>query len=257
MKAIVSQNVAYIIGRVSTWSGVRAIVLQYFVEKDIYDPNFSITLDVYYDGVIPSSGERSGLFPNAQFFETSHLNDKDRFILKDMPIRISYKECGQVDEVISALSGDKWLSMERGTYLFYRIATGTVEWTRDKWINEVRTKLDNLPDSFWNFWIESCRHRIDHFLGDMRASAIKDDALYFHLSLGDFLRASVKLLFAVNNVFEPGPRDYTASLALLEIIPEGFEANWKSLLREDAELPPERKRELAELLTRSLLELNP
>lgn len=255
MKAKVSQSVLDIVDSINKWSGIRAIVLQYFAEKDIYDPNFSITMDVYNDGEIPDSQERLGVFSGAQFFETSHLDDKDRFLLNEMPIRLSYKKCEQVDAIIAALKGDKWLSIEKGTYLFYRIATGTVEWFRDGWINEVREKIDNLPDTFWSLWVETCRHRVDHLLGNMAASALKNDALYFQLSLGDYLRSVARMLFAINHVFEPGPRDYTASLDLLEIRPEGFEARWASLLREDTELPPERKREVADILARSLFVL--
>jgi hypothetical protein len=66
-----------------------------------------------------------------------------------------------------------------------------------------------------------------------------------------------ELLFAINHVFEPGPRDFTASLALLETLPAGFDANWESLLREDRELPEDRKREIAELLARSVFSLRP
>ena len=86
---------------------------------------------------------------------------------------------------------------------------------------------------------------------------MKEDDLYFRLSLSRFLRSVTELLFAVNHVFEPGPRDYTASLGLLENLPAGFDANWGSLLREDSELPPDRKRELAELLARGVFSLRP
>ncbi|OQX28843.1 MAG: hypothetical protein B0D92_06860 [Spirochaeta sp. LUC14_002_19_P3] len=255
MKARVSQNVNKIVSTVSTWSGVKAVVLQHFAERDIYDPNFSVSLDVYQDGDIPNRDERSGLFPDAQFFESSHLTQKDRFILQDMPIRISYKSCHKIDEIIQALDSEKWLSMESGTYMFYRIATGVIEWARDDWMEKVVHKLDQLPNSFWKLIIDACQRRIEHYLGDLGASSMKDDALYFNLSLSGYLQSVVKLLFAVNHTFESGPRDYTAALPLLEIMPDGFEANWTSLLRENDSLPPERKREIAELLTKSLFSL--
>lgn len=255
MKVRVIQNVNKIVSTISTWSGVRAIVLQHFAERDIYDPNFSVTLDVYQDGDIPDKDERPGLFPEAQFFESSRLTPKDRFILQDMPIRISYKSCRQIDEIIQALDSEKWLSMESGTYLFYRMATGVITWARDDWMEKVVHKLDQLPDSFWKFMIDSCQRRIDHYLGDLGASSMKDDILYFNLSLSGYLQSVVKLLFAVNHTFESGPRDYTAALSLLEIMPDGFEANWLCLLREDDYLPQERKREIAELLTKSIYSL--
>ena len=257
MKAKVKNTVDSIVGVLGNWKGIRAVVLQHFAEKDIYDPNFSITLDVFRDAEIPGRDEREAAFADSRYFESSHTKTKDRFMMDDLPVRISYKDSARVDAVIDAVGSGDWLSMERGTYLFHRIATGSVVWSRDKWMDGVLGKLDTLPDSFWTTWLESCHSRIDHFLGDMGAAALKDDALYFRFSLSGFLKASGELLFAVNKVFEPGPRDYSATLALLENLPDGFEANWASLLRDDSELQPERKREVAQVLAKSLFPLRP
>jgi hypothetical protein len=257
MKVKVRKVVDDIVDILKVWKGVRAVVLQHFVEKDIFDPNFSITLDVFRSDGIPGIDEREKLFTGARYFESSRMRSKDRFMQDDLPVRISYKDTARVDAVLAKTDQEGWLSMERGTYLFHRIATGTVVWSGDDWINGVLEKLDRLPDSFWSTWIESCHRRLDHFLGDLGAAALKDDPLYFRLSLSGFLRLAAELLFALNHVFEPGPRDYTASLALLEILPDGFAANWDSLLRDDAELPPDRKREIAELLVRGLFALSP
>ncbi len=257
MKTKVKKVVDEITEVLKTWEGIETVILQHFVEKDIYDPNFSITLDVFKSGDIPENAYREAAFPEARYFESSRVKNKDRFILEDLPVRISYKDSERVDAVIAATAGESWLLKERGTYLFHRIATGTVIWTRGEWINGILEKLDNLPGSFWTQWVESCNRRIDHLLSDLRAASLKGDALYFNLSLSGFLKTIAEVLFAVNHVFEPGPRDYTASLGLLEVLPEGFEANWGSLLRDDAELPRDRKREIAELLARGVFSLNP
>ena len=257
MKAKVKNAVDGIVDVLKGWDGVRAVVLQHFVEKDVYDPNFSITLDVFRDAPLPDRETRASAFADARYFESSRMKTKDRFMMGELPVRISYKDTDRVDAVLDAVGGEEWLSMERGTYLFHRIATGTLAWSRDDWMTGVLAKLDILPDSFWTAWSESCHRRIDHYLSDMAAAAMKDDALYFQLSLSGFLRAAGELLFAVNKVFEPGPRDYTATLALLEDVPEGFEANWASLLRDDGELQPDRKREVAGLLAKGLFSLNP
>ena len=257
MKVKVKKVVDEIVGVLKDWDGVQAVVLQHFVEKDIYDPNFSITLDVFRDSDIPGRELRETSFPGAQYFESSRVKMKDRFMMGDLPIRISYKNTERVDTVLAATDGESWLLKERGTYLFHRIATGSVVWTRGEWIKGVLEKLDNLPDSFWVVWTESCHRRIDHFLSDLGAASLKDDSLYFNLSLSGFMKSVIEVLFAVNHVFEPGPRDFTASLALLETLPEGFKANWASLLRDDAELPADRKREIAELLARGVFALTP
>jgi hypothetical protein len=205
MKAKVKKVVDQIVEILKEWNGVEAVVLQHFAEKDIYDPNFSVTLDVFRKGEIPDKDKRQVHFKDADFFESSSTSVKDRFMLGDLPVRISYKDTVRVDAVLNAIEGNSWMSMERGTYLFHRIATGTVVWTRGDWIKAVLSKLDSLPEDFWSTWIDSCNHRIDHFLGDIGASSIKEDELYFRLSLSGFLKAVAECLFAVNQVFEPGP----------------------------------------------------
>ena len=257
MKNKVRRNVKDIVDVLSSWSAVRAVVLQHFAEKDVYDPGFSVTLDVFLDGEIPDRDQRADLFPRSEYFESSRINNKDRFIMQELPVRISYKDCKRVDMVLSAVDTDDWLSYERDTYLFHRIATGTLEWNRDDWMNTILRKLDELPESLWRQWIDSCQRRIDHYLGDLGAASMKDDPLYFQISLAGFLKSMIQLLSAINHVFEPGPRDYSASLALLEEVPEGFEANWSSLLRADGELPAYRKHEIAEILARGVFAMNP
>lgn len=256
MKAKVKKVVDEIVGVLKDWDGVQTVILQHFVEKDVYDPNFSVTLDVFTDGDIPEMEAREASFPGSRYFESSRVSTKDRFMMGDLPVRISYKDTSRVDAVLEVTDSEAWLSRERGTYLFHRIATGSVEWSRDKWIDGVLKKLDNLPDSFWSAWIDSCHRKIDHYLGDVGAASMKGDQLYFQLSLSGFMKSVVEVLFAVNHVFESGPRDYTASLGLLETVPDGFDANWRSLLRDDAELPADRKREIAELLARGLFAIN-
>jgi len=257
MKAKVQKVVDRIAAVLKEWDGVQAVILQHFVEKDIYDPNFSITLDVFRNKDIPGIESRETAFSDALYFESSREKNKDRFILEELPVRISYKDSERVDAVLSATGGESWLSKERGTYLFHRIATGTVVWSRGEWLGKVLEKLDNLPDSFWIQWADSCNRRIDHLLGDLGAASLKGDAFYFNLSLSGFMKTIAEVLFAVNHVFEPGPRDYSASLGLLEVLPDGFEANWGSLLRDDTELPSDRKREIAELLARGVFSLSP
>lgn len=255
MKVKVQKVVNDIVEIIKLWDGVQTVILQHFVEKDIYDPHFSITLDVFRDSRIPDKVERAVAFPNIRYFETSSSKEKDRFLMEDLPVRISYKDTSRVENVLELTCDDRWLSRERGTYLFHRISTGTVVWSRTDWIDKILERLDNLPDVFWSTWIESCHRRIDHFLGDLGAATMKNDLLYFRLSLSGFLRVIVEILFAINHMFESGPRVFTASLALMEVLPEGFEASWESLLREDESLPPHRKKEIADILARGVFAL--
>ena len=118
MKTKVKKNVDTIVEVLKDWEGVQAIVLQHFAEKDIYDPNFSITLDVFRDGSIPGNEQRQAAFPEARYFDTSRMKMKDRFMMNDLPVRISYKDTVRVDAVLATVDEDTWLTMERGTYLF-------------------------------------------------------------------------------------------------------------------------------------------
>ena len=52
MKVKVRKVVDEIVAVLKSWDGVQVVVLQHFVEKDIYDPNFSITLDVFKNQII-------------------------------------------------------------------------------------------------------------------------------------------------------------------------------------------------------------
>jgi hypothetical protein len=76
-----------------------------------------VTLDVYRDGDIPERDERQKAFPEALYFDSSRVKNKDRFMLEDLPIRISYKDCARVDAVLQETHGESWLSMERGSIL--------------------------------------------------------------------------------------------------------------------------------------------
>ncbi|MCG8453421.1 MAG: hypothetical protein MI717_09605 [Spirochaetales bacterium] len=257
MKVKVKRIVQGIVDVLKEWDSVNAVVLQQFAEKDIYDPNFSVTLDVFRTDAMPKAELRENAFQGAQYFEASKMKNKDRFLIEDLPVRISYKDTVRVDAIMDAVAREDWLSMERGTYLFHRIATGTVVWKRDAWMDGVLSGLDSLPASFWQTWYQSCRRRVDHLLGDLGAAVITEDVFYFRVSLSEFLRGVAEYLLCVNKVFEPGPRDISAALSVLDILPEGFEANWKSLLRNDSELPPDRKRDIAELLARSIYFLEP
>lgn len=256
MKARVKKLADGLVGVLADWNGVQAVTLQHFAEKDIYDPNFSVSFDVFCREHIPEPEQRRNAFPDASYFEASPAGTKDRFMAGDLPVRISYKECRRIEEAVDAASGNAGaLPGEQDTYLFYRLATGSELLSVEDWLAGIRSRLDQLPESFWTAWTNSSRDKLDHLLGDLGAAAIQDDALYFRLSLSGFLKAAAEFLFSVNHVFQPGPRDVTGVLSLLETLPDGFEANWQSLLRESEELPPQRKRDVAEVLARSLFAL--
>ena len=64
---------------------------------------------------------------------------------------------------------------------------------------------------------------------------------------------TLSFLFAVNRTFEPSARLLVEKVLELPRLPDGFRGRFESMLRDDPELPRERKREIAELLVKSIL----
>ena len=66
----------------------------------------------------------------------------------------------------------------------------------------------------------------------------------------------ISFLFAYNRKFESSGRMLMQRLRALPQLPDGFLGRLDTFVRADNELSPERKREIAELIARSLLELS-
>ena len=84
---------------------------------------------------------------------------------------------------------------------------------------------------------------------------MREDPLFFALSMSRFLRGLASFLFALNRQFEPPARLLAGHLAGLARLPDGFVGRFESLLREEPELNRERKCEIAGLLARSVLSM--
>jgi hypothetical protein len=84
---------------------------------------------------------------------------------------------------------------------------------------------------------------------------LRGDELGYALFLAQFLRGLSAYLFALNRRFEPHQRLLASELLSLPRLPDGFAGRFESLLREEPELPRERKREVAELLARSVIKM--
>jgi hypothetical protein len=122
-------------------------------------------------------------------------------------------------------------------------------------MESIRAALGKLPAEFWIFLAEVGQKTIEHSLADLQAAALATDEYFFIQSLAGFLTSVSRLLFAVNRRFEPSGRTMGKSILELEVIPENFRGRYWNLLRQDNELDLQRKAEVAELLTRSLLPL--
>ncbi|MCK5672011.1 MAG: hypothetical protein KAH95_01470 [Spirochaetales bacterium] len=255
MKRKVERISTTLVDILKTIPGVDSILLNESAETDIVNPYFFLSLDVYCQGSFPDVNERRKLFTEAGAFESSHVNVKDRFFLEDIPVRIEYKEKDRINTIVNDNEGNLWAFHDNGTYMFYRIQTGRVMYQNSDWIETVRKKIITLPESFWGALRESSMRSMEHYLVDLSSASLNSDNLFYIVSLSGYLKYLCSFLFVINRKFEPSRRRLADQIMELDILPENFAGRFDSLIREDTEFPPERKREVAKLLTKSLIYL--
>jgi len=255
MKRKVERISTTLVDILKTIPGVDSILLNESAETDIVNPYFFISLDVYCKGSFPDISERRKLFEEAGAFETSHVNVKDRFFIEDLPVRIEYKDKDRIDTIINDNEGNLWVFHDNGTYMFYRLQTGSIMYQKSNWIKTVRQIISNLPESFWGALRESSLKSMEHYLVDLSSAALNSDNLFYIVSLSGYIKYLCSFMFVINRKFEPSRRRLADQIMELDILPENFAGRFDSLIREDAEFPPSRKREVAKLLTKSLIYL--
>ena len=256
MKFKVKEVTDELVKRISNWETVEIITCTDAATMDIYDPYFSITLDVYYrkDG-IPSGKQREEYFSDTYFFEASTVSLKDRFMMEDFPIRIEYKELEAIEHLIDELDNPDSVYREKGTYIFHRLEEGILLYEKTEWLKNIRKKLEKMPDMFWPIFREASQSRMEHYLSDLGASVFQKDSLYYKISLAGFLNYACCTLFAINKKFEPSAKRFHELIGKLPVLPAGFMANFDVLLRMDDNLSIERNREVAELLAKGIIGL--
>jgi hypothetical protein len=233
----ISQQLA---GVLTAWPEVEAVVLGETAESGVLDPYFAIALDVYHRGELPAGTERRVRFGSPAVFET-------------VPEQPSLQEAGRFEELLERIESRQWVFHDSSPGLFHRLAQGQALYVRSPWLEECRRRMLSLPDHYWGVVLEGSQRAFSYALTDLKASALRDDGLFFIIAMARFVRALVSFLFALNRRFEPGLRQLSGQLARLERIPDGFAGRFESLLREEPELDRERKCEIADLLARSAL----
>ncbi len=251
----IQRAVTEIVGRISSWDSVDTISM---VEsgEDLYDPYFFISFDVYCTSDIPDESRRRTVFEDSVAFESLQSNRKDRFLLRDIPFRIEYKDLRRFDEIINAAKASEVVQRDSGTYMFYRLKESQILYQKSDWIDEVRKDLDALNDQFWDGLRAALEARMEHFLGDLHAAVVREDSLFFLISSAGFIRSLFSVLFAINHRFEPSARGLYQQVQELPIVPDPFAGRLDSFLRsESSSMTPQRKKEVAELMARSVLAL--
>jgi hypothetical protein len=237
----------------SEWPEVEAVVLGEAAESWILDPYFVIPLDVYHHFELPPGSERRALFGSPPAFESLPGLSQDRFLISDLPVRVRYQEVGRFVELLDRIEAQRWVFHDAPPGLFHRLVNGQPLYRRTAWVGECRDRLNRLPDHYWNVLQEGSKRSFAYALTDLQAAAMREDSLFFALSLSRFLLGLLSFLFALNRRFEPPARLLSKNLTGLARLPDGFGGRFESLLREEPELTRERKCEIAGLLARSVL----
>ena len=248
----ISQRLA---DQLAAWPEVEAVVLGESAGSLILDPYFIIPLDVYHRFELPPGSERRVLFGSPPAFESLTGLSQDRFLLSDLPVWVRYQEVGLLAELLERIEARRWVFHDSSPGLFYRMVQGQPLFQRSAWAEQCRERLNRLPDSYWSVLMEGSKRSFAYALTDLQAAALREDSLFFALSLSRFLRGLASFLFAHNRRFEPPARLLTRSLAGLARLPDGFAGRFESLLREEPTLNRDRKCEIAGLLARSMLSM--
>lgn len=239
--------------RIAAWDCVDAITIAESAQADFDDPYFFVSLDVFYSGEVPPLDVRRKVFQDAGAFESSTVAMKDRFLIDGVPVRIEYKDKSRIDEVLTQVEKNLWVFRQTGTYMFYRLQTGTVLFQRSDWIEQTRQRLGKLPDSFWRLLAASCQATMEHYLSDLNAAVFRNDDFFYLISRAGFIKSFCSMLFVLNRRFEPSGRKLLEQIFSLPRLPENFRGRFESFITEDPEFPPLRKREVAELLAKSII----
>jgi hypothetical protein len=254
MDAILRITTEKVLPAVQKWDSVDAVVVLRF-GTDRYDPSFFISYDVYYTGDIPDASKREGVFDFAAGFESTFDGQKDRILVDDVPVRLEYKPSeivtADVERARDPHEGDSLLN----TYGFYRLVNGEAILERSDWLSRTRELLTALPDEFWTRRTAVLRSRMDHVLADLSSAVFAEEELFYYLSLAAFLSTLSALLFSINHRFEPAGRILNDQLQKLPVLPDEFGTRLQYLLRSDTAVTGKRKREVAELITWSVLRL--
>jgi hypothetical protein len=246
-------------GIISQWPGVECITLNEAALPDTLDPYFALILDVFCSAPIPGAEERCRLYgSDVAAFESSGLNEKDRFLIGDIPVRLEYKNTKKIDELVGIADIKNeflWLIKDSGTYAFYRLENGDIIFSRSEWIHGIRKRLKELPDQFWIEMRNIVQSKMEHFLADLGAASFQQDHFHYLIASAGFIKAACLTLFCVNRRFEPSHRAYMKQVCELPVLPETFLAQFETFLENSPDRTLESRFYLARLMATKIIAL--
>jgi hypothetical protein len=233
----------------SEWPGVECITLNEAALSDILHPYYALILDVFFSSPIPGAEERRRLYgDDVTVFEHSGRNEKDRFLIGNIPVRIEYKFTGKTEEMVSLADtkpDSPGFIKDSGTYGFYRLVNGEIIFSRNNWITGIRKRLEKLGDPFWTEMRGVVQSKMEHILSDLGAASFQQDDFFYLVSSAGFCRAACLTLFCINHRFEPSYRAYYKQVKELPLLPDSFCTEFELFLRRDSGMTGERKFALA------------
>ncbi|MDR0456527.1 MAG: DUF4037 domain-containing protein [Treponema sp.] len=246
-------------GILSQWPGVECITLNEAAMPDILDPYFALILDVFCSGPIPHAQERCQIYgSDAAAFESSGQNEKDRFLIGDIPVRLEYKFIEKIEELVSIADtklDSLWLIKDSGTYGFYRLANGEIVFSRSNWIHDIRKRLAHIGDTFWKNMRGAAQSKMEHFLSDLGAASFQGDEFHYLIASAGFIKTACLVLFCINRRFEPSHRAYYRQVLELPVLPVSFSAELENFLDTAAGAVMERRFTLAKLIAKGIVAL--
>jgi hypothetical protein len=253
MKRKVNRIAKALADRLALHEGVQAVLLGEAADIEVFDPYFTIDLDVYVAGAPPGLEARRILLPDLQAFETSPISTVDRFLVEELPASTHFIRTADVDRMLLRITEQSWVFHEPGTNALYRIERGEPLYSRDGWLEEARSVLAHVPPQFW--WQAKLRafSLAERALADLGAAAHRSDDLFFLVSSARLVRCVASFLFAANRQFEPSDRMLGERIAALPVVPEGLTGRLDSFMRPIGEVSKDARREIAEHIVRSLM----
>ncbi|MDR1252577.1 MAG: DUF4037 domain-containing protein [Treponema sp.] len=243
----------------SKWPAVECITLNEAALPDTLDPYFALILDVFCSGSIPGAEERCRFYgDDVAAFEGSGQDEKDRFLIGDIPVRLEYKFTGKIEELVSIADTKQeflWLIKDSGTYGFYRLVQGEIIFSRSNWINEIRGRLENPGDQFWAETRSAVQSKMEHFLLDLGAACFQGDEFHYLIASAGFIKMACLTLFCINRRFEPSHRAYYKQVRELPILPGSFPAEFENFLDTHPDMTMERRFTLAKLIAKGIIVL--
>jgi len=246
-------------GILSLWEGVECITLNEAAHPDILDPYFALILDVFYSAPIPGADERCHLYgEDVAAFESSGQSEKDRFLIGDIPVRLEYKKTSKINELVNIACTNHdslWLIKDSGTYGFYRLANCDIVFSRSNWIHDVRKRLENTGDFFWQEMRSAVQLKMEHFLSDLGAACFQQDKFHYLIASAGFIKTACLALFCINRRFEPSHRAYNKQVCELPVLPESFQAEFQNFLESKADADLDSRFYLAKLIAQKIIML--